>query len=120
MSGTVTVDGKPLEKGRVSFMPTAGGSMAVGTIESDGSYEIMTNRMAGLQVGLYNVSIVSREMVQDKHGGPPAQGKYLAPKKYSSPSTSGLQCNVEKGSNVYDIELSFDGQKPSGGPSRRR
>ena len=105
VSGTVTVDGKPLEKGRVSFMPAGGGAMATGVIESDGSYELSTNRMPGLETGQYNVSVVSREMVPNEDGGPPQQGKYLAPKKYSSPSTSGLQFNVEKGSNTYDIEL---------------
>lgn len=118
VSGTVTVDGKPLDRGRVSFAPTATGQMAVGTIQNDGTYKLMTNRERGLEPGEYKASIVSREMQQSDDGGPPMQSKYLAPKKYSTTSTSGLQFSVETGSNTIDIDLSSEGLESDRKPKR--
>ncbi len=105
VSGVVTVGGEPLNQGSVSFSPVGAGKMAVGTIQSDGSYELMTNRERGLEAGQYKVKVVSREMVEQKEGGPPLQGKYYAPKKYSSISTSGLEFTVNSGSNTIDLQL---------------
>ena len=120
VSGVVSVDGKPLDRGKVSFSPTSSGQMAVSIIQDDGSYELMTNRERGLEIGDYRVSIVSREMDQTDDGGPPMQGKYLAPKRYSTPSTSGLQFSVEAGSNTIDIDLTSEGDEPEKKPRRRR
>ena len=106
VSGTVSVDGEPLKKGKVTFMPVGPGQMAIGAISSDGSYELRTNREEGLGVGEYKVSVVSREMTPTDDGGPPKQGAYLAPKKYALAETSGLQYTVESGSNEINLELS--------------
>src|SRR5688572_19526894 len=61
VSGVVTLDDKPLERGTVSFTPTAGGKRATGVIDSDGGYELSTNRDAGLAAGEYSAMVVSRQ-----------------------------------------------------------
>lgn len=117
VSGTVSVDGKPLDQGTVGFTPTAGGMRAVGLIQSDGSYQLKTNRDRGLDVGEYTVTVTAREAVQTE-GGPPMPGKYLAPKRYGSTRTSGLVEQVESGSNVIDLNLESGGEEEA--PKRRR
>lgn len=114
VSGTVTVDGTPLTQGSVVFAPSSGGMRASGIIQADGSYEIKTNRDAGLEVGEYDVSVVAREVVETGPGSPPIPGKYLAPKRYGNVKTSGLHYSVEKGNNTIDIELSSDNAKDEG------
>ena len=109
VSGIVTVDSKPLEQGTVFFAPVDGGMRASGIIQDDGSYEIRTNRAAGLDLGDYHVAVVSRELVFP-HGpdGPPMPGKYLAPKKYGKPTTSELKYSVVAGSNEINLDLTSD------------
>jgi hypothetical protein len=110
VSGVVTLDGNPLERGMVGFAPTGGGMRAAGFIQSDGSYTLRTNRESGLNTGEYLVTVVSREPGEENpQGGPPMPGPYITPKHYAISSTSGLQFNVEKGRNTIDIELSSEG-----------
>lgn len=110
VSGTISVDGNALDQGTVTFTPVAGGMRASAIIQGDGSYEVMTNRDVGLDVGEYAVAVVSREVIIGK-GGPPMPGKYLAPKRYGKTKTSGLQYSIEKGTNVIDIDLSSEDSK---------
>jgi len=106
VSGLVTVDGKILDQGSVTFSPTGGGMRASGIIQSDGSFQIQTNREAGLDVGEYDVAVVSREIISTGPNSPPRPGKYLAPKIYGKTRTSGLHFKVEQGSNEIDLALS--------------
>ena len=109
VTGTITVDGEPLTQGSVTFAPSNGGLRASGVIQSDGSYEIRTNRDAGLDIGEYDVAVVSREVIITSSNTPPMPGKYLAPKRYGKVKTSGLHYAVQKGSNIIDIDLSSEG-----------
>ena len=107
VSGVVTLDGKPLERGMVGFAPTGGGMRAAGIIQSDGSYTLSTNRESGLETGEYLTTVVSREPgVENPQGGPPMPGPYITPRHYAIAKTSGLRFQVERGSNTIDIELS--------------
>lgn len=107
VSGLVTLDGKPLERGVVGFAPSGGGMRAAGIIQSDGSYTLSTNRDTGLETGEYLTTVVSREPgVESPQGGPPMPGAYITPRHYAIAKTSGLRFNVEKGSNTIDIDLS--------------
>lgn len=106
VSGVVTVDGQPVNKGKVTFIPVGQGQMAIGAIGDDGAYEVMTGREEGLGVGEYKVSVVAREMQVSEDGGPPMQGDYIVPKRYGLAETSGLQYTVESGHNEIDLELS--------------
>lgn len=106
VSGVVTLDGQPLERGTVGFTPESGGMKAVGAILSDGSYELKTNRELGLQPGAYRATVVALEPGEsDPQGGPPRPGKSLVPERYGSTTTSDLRFSVEKGSNQINLEL---------------
>ena len=109
VSGVVSIDGKPLDQGTISFSPTTGGMRAAGKILEDGSYEIRTNRSSGLEVGDYQVAVVSREAIITSPDAPPTPGKFFVPNRYGRAKTSGLQYTVTKGSNQIDIDLSSEG-----------
>ena len=117
VTGVVSLDGQPLNTGTVGFSPVSGGMKAVGIIQSDGRYELTTNREAGVQVGEFKVVVIALEPGEvAAHGGPPRPGKNITPKRYGSASTSGLKFNVEKGGNVIDIELSSAGLEEDANP----
>jgi hypothetical protein len=109
VSGLVTLDGKPLDRGSVSFIPTATGSGATATIRADGTFEARTGSSAGLQPGDYMVTVQARaDGVANSVGAPPMPGKLLTPKKYSSTNTSGLRATISPGTNDLKLELSSD------------
>ncbi len=111
VSGTVTLDGTALDKGTVLFvpMPVGSGKPASGVVTSGGDYWVQVAMTGGLAAGEYTVSVTSSApATPSPHGGPPAPGKLLTPKRYSSPKTSGFTFQVEPGSNDIDLELTTD------------
>jgi hypothetical protein len=114
VSGKVTLNGKPLETGTVSFHPAMPGPLAYGTIDAGGGYELRTGSQPGVAPGEYVVTVSAIELV------PPAPGsrddplpKPLAPERYGSPKDSPLRCTVARGSNRFDIELTGEPQPAS-------
>lgn len=105
VSGTVTLDGLPVQRGTVAFTPVNQGMMAQGDIESDGSYKLHTNLDTGLIPGEYSVRVISREPGVSIGGSPPIPGDYIVPKKYGQASTSGLRFEVASGRNTIDLDL---------------
>jgi hypothetical protein len=106
VSGTVTLDGKPVDHGMVSFTPASGGMLASGVIQSDGSYDLKTNRDSGLEPGEYLVAVESRVPGKENAiGAPPMPGPFITPERYSLTQSSGLKYQVERGSNTIDIAL---------------
>src|SRR5687767_4430562 len=59
VSGTVTFQGKPLDRGTIDFYRTGEPTVAAGTLISDGRYEIPAEK--GLLPGKYLVKIESPE-----------------------------------------------------------
>jgi len=109
VSGTVKVDGQPLPKGTVTFIPTDGKSPnATGTI-TDGSYTLQTTEPGdGAVVGSYKVAIsdVDASALNTALPGMPAPvSKSAIPKTYLDANTSGLTATVESGSNTKDFDL---------------
>jgi hypothetical protein len=108
VSGTVTLDGKAIGPGFLVFAPIAGDTNpANGAIQTDGSYELKTANTAGLRPGTYKVSVT----VLDQPDVPPGERSYVVaksriPEKYNDPNSSGLEFDVESGSNTIDIPLS--------------
>jgi hypothetical protein len=107
VSGTVTLDGRPIGPGSVVFSPVEGTSdPADGAIQLDGSYSLKTSRDVGLHPGQYRASVSvfdQPEVKPGERGMTPA--KLVTPEKYSDPSTSGLEYAVEPGKQKIDIEL---------------
>ncbi|MGE3818568.1 MAG: hypothetical protein AB7I30_03985 [Isosphaeraceae bacterium] len=109
VSGSITLDGKPVEKGFVSFLPenpelaTQGG----GSI-SAGSYQIP--RAQGLVPGTYKVMITSaaseetKDDTNESPGMPPAPSKEGIPARYNVNTT--LTAEIKAGGgNVVDFAL---------------
>ncbi|MFM7243153.1 MAG: carboxypeptidase-like regulatory domain-containing protein, partial [Planctomycetaceae bacterium] len=59
VSGSVTLDGKPLASGVVNFTPAATGPSAYANIGSDGRYVLQTGAQAGLEPGAYKVTFAA-------------------------------------------------------------
>jgi hypothetical protein len=99
VSGTVTLDGKPVGPGTVAFAPTDGsGNTATGNVDQSGRFEMSVRKPGdGVLPGSYKVAvtIVDKPAHGDEKGNliPPT---YLSPDKYMNPETSGFTITVEK------------------------
>lgn len=112
VKGTVTLDGKPLTQGSVQFTPDKNrgttGRMALGNINEDGTFELMTIRADdGAQVGYHLVAIESYETTAFDPNKPANQApKSLIPAQYANPQTSKLTAEVKAGEeNVFNFDL---------------
>lgn len=94
VSGTVSLDGKPLTVGTVIFTPEMGRA-ATGPIRADGSYTLGTYRPDdGAILGRHRVTVMARENppASTGGGGPPMlapAGKWLIPAFYGAPPGPG-------------------------------
>jgi hypothetical protein len=110
VSGTVTLDGKPVKEGLVSFSPDAskGNTARVSctALIKDGSYELKTTGVlnsekgSGAPLGWYKVSI---QTVNNFKGQP----KNEIPNKYTNPEQTPLSIEVVDNPEPghYDIKL---------------
>lgn len=130
VSGTVTLDGNPIEGLLVAFAPTGEGISGAGRTNASGNYTITSIEGNGLPAGMYRVSI--DEIITVSNAGPEMseleQGsdnaayeqqatgnpsdytdaarkakQKLIPDKYNSETT--LQETVAKVSNTIDFAL---------------
>jgi hypothetical protein len=114
VSGVVTLDGKPLSSGRVTFWPAAGRSGS-GWIETDGRFTLGTfNATDGAVVGSHAVTVTAAS--KSPPGAPdfdrdrPVSGwpRSPIPARYSNPDSSGLSFEVSPGANRFEIKLVTD------------
>jgi hypothetical protein len=139
VSGKVTYNGNPLEKGNISFIPDdPKGVGATGAIEG-GSFTLSTGgKDDGARAGKYKVIITSKEdssakakadFEKARAGRPSGAGgdvaivprefvtkaaataKSLIPAGYGDPSTTTLTAEVKEQSNTIDFPLS-DAEAP--------
>jgi len=108
VTGTVTLDGKPLTRGSVQFVPDESkgitGPPSVGAIGPDGTYTMTTAGVSGAIVGWHKVAVEARQEVDLSQG---SWAPSLIPEKYNNPNASGLTAEVKAGqSNVVDLALS--------------
>jgi hypothetical protein len=94
VQGKVTYNGKPVAIGTVKFVPVSqSGELirpAAGPIAADGSYSMQSfPSRSGSRPGEYQVAVVS-------YTGSFMDGtaKYVVPKRYADPQTSGLTVTV--------------------------
>jgi len=110
VTGTITLNGKPLPGVVVEYSPTGGsGSMAMGLTDESGHYEMMFSmNQKGASLGNNKVTISTSDA-----GLPGADGetiKEIVPAEYNSNST--LEATVTAGANVIDFKLeSSDGSE---------
>jgi hypothetical protein len=98
VTGTVYLDGKPLPRAAVVFVPVKPGRSAIGGTDENGVYEMTyTPSSTGALVG--------EVMVEIRTGSPdnPKEFPERVPAKYNNRSE--LKAVVEPGSNVLDFHL---------------
>jgi len=108
VTGLVTLDSKPLDKGIITFVSAAEDTStpATGQIQQDGSYRVQIGLTGRVVAGEYLVSVASRyPPIASPNGGPPSPGPLLTPERYSTVTTSGLRYNIRPGTNIIDIPL---------------
>lgn len=131
VSGTVNYNGKPLEKGRINFIPKARDARPASGKIANGSFTLTTlTTDDGAVPGEYKVSVDTKEFdeaaakaesekLAQKHGlkgmGPQMPPEVLAtlnkkakstiPEKYSNPDKSELTATVKASSNSFTFDL---------------
>lgn len=121
VSGNVTLDGEPVEGATVALIPSDGSQPARGVTDASGEFTLTTFEAGdGAIPGQYTATVTkideSAAAAAEEASGemdtptdtedPMASAKHLLPMKYSSPSTSGLTVEVEKGMAPLALELS--------------
>jgi hypothetical protein len=99
VSGTITMDGAPLEGVDVIFEPMAAGSLSFGTTDDKGVYQLYHNvHVKGCGLGEHRVRL-------NKIGKPgtPDDTKNLLPPQYNE--NSQLTANVQAGDNMFNFDL---------------
>ncbi|MDB5387095.1 MAG: hypothetical protein JWM11_2741 [Planctomycetaceae bacterium] len=100
VTGNVTIDGKPLKTGEISFVSADTPGVGFGgKIDSSGNYVLMHTATAkGAVPGNYKVRFSALDGIPTMgEKGELSKPKSLIPEKYNSPETSGETATVEKG-----------------------
>lgn len=107
VSGTVLVDGEPLNRGNLKFVPK-GGRPSIAIIQDDGSFTLRCfDEDDGAIVGTHQVSISAKQFVTVNNI------KWFAPAKYANHKTSGLTVEITEPTDDLTIELTWEGEKPN-------
>jgi hypothetical protein len=122
VSGKVTVDGKPLEQGLISFLPSVSGPAASAPIEA-GAFAL--DRTDGPGQGPYKVEIVSvqstgRQVVSpDDPSVTIEETRNIIPTRYNARSDLLVQVSAD-GENAYRFDISSKEPRTRARPRRRR
>ena len=110
VSGRVFLDGKPLHKGDVAFVPYAEkGNTALkfgmGKIDAEGNYTAKTFGDEGVKPGWYKVMVLATE--NEPQESPAWVPIWLVPVKYTKPESTPLAVEVvsEPAAGAYDLKL---------------
>ena len=113
--GTVTLDGKPLDKLMVEFWPESEGFRSFGETDADGKFVLTTDdgEQQGASVGTHRVIVKDVSVLGDKFLGRAGEnvrmGTGQKPRistKFATPETTSLTVVVEaSGANNFDIAV---------------
>jgi hypothetical protein len=103
VSGTVTLDGQPLERGSISFQPVGDGTSSGATIEN-GTFSIPEQR--GLPPGTYTVRIYSSQdgVMADEIPGEIRPPRELIPSDWNTDSKHQIEVNGGDNTFTFDIQ----------------
>jgi ribosomal protein S16 len=105
VSGKVTLDGKPLARARVYFIPENGRPSSAET-DADGFYQLRYSEGAsGAMLGKHIVRVSTYRPADEEKNI--AAGEETVPAKYNTGST--LTREVRAGKNEINLELQLDG-----------
>ena len=119
VEGVVNLDGQPVDRATVTFIPQGEGRQATGVTGADGHFTLATGPDSGAPPGNYKVTVTKSESVPGANPGEPAdmakmmanyskvKGKLksLLPQKYSRPDTTDLTCTVPPPSKPVVLDL---------------
>lgn len=125
VTGTVTMDGSPVEGATVNFLSEEGARTASGRTDASGKFTLKTivgtDSADGAVVGRHQVAVVKTESEGQSVGDPKEfmskmaenptitsdfKIKQVIPAKYGNPTMSGLTADVsEGGANDFTFEL---------------
>jgi hypothetical protein len=106
VSGSVTVDGRALDRGSVTFHPVKGGPLGIGKIQPDGKYTIETAGQRGVAPGEYLVTVVATgEAPKPTARGPEAPPPLLVAARYGRTESSGLRVTVSGPAGKYELAV---------------
>jgi hypothetical protein len=112
VTGQVTLDGKPLKVGSVSFRPDAArGNTSLhhptSEIDAEGSYTLVSAGKKGAPPSWYRVLVFADENVQPGTPAHPVAPRWLVPAHYTDEKTTPLSVEVVAGpaEGAYDLKL---------------
>lgn len=106
VTGTVTLDGKPLPSATLMFTPDSGGATSYGKTDSTGQYRMQfSDTENGAWIGNNKVVIRTGDVLPDNSGSTPE----LVPAAYNR--NSKLTAAVKSGSNTIDFQLDSKASK---------
>jgi len=107
VSGTVTLDGKPLDRASVVFKPEAGGRPSFGVTDADGRFTLAYSMNEdGAEVGPCTVTISTRLQAESAELESAPRAKERVPARYAK---SPLRVTVEQKKNDVELGLTTKG-----------
>jgi hypothetical protein len=96
VTGTVSLDGVPLEGASVAFIPKEGdGPAAYSTTNAAGEFELSTHKDTGAAPGKYTVLVTKLDSAAPKNAGKNAAGpRSLVPEIYGSREKSPVEVSL--------------------------
>jgi len=105
VTGTVSVDGRPLEKGSISFIPADGKGATAGSEIKDGKYTVSKVSPGTVMVQIRYPKVTGKTKLYDTPDSPTRDTLTEGlPKKYND--NTELRFDVQPGKNEKDWELS--------------
>jgi hypothetical protein len=117
-TGTISLNGQPLEEAQVVLVPSGGSHGASALSNASGMFALQTFPPDdGVVSGTYKVMVIKSLVPQNPDPGSPEskvpqRAKLLIPKKYTDANTSGLEIVVPE-TGKTDIKLELTGTTPS-------
>jgi hypothetical protein len=103
VSGQVLIDGKPLTRGTITFVPPEGRASS-GKLDESGHFTLSCFETGdGAVIGTHKISITSAEGINE------AKTRWFAPKKLADHRTSGLSQQVTGPLEDLKINISWEG-----------
>jgi hypothetical protein len=110
VKGKVTVNGKPLPRGLITFLSTGGNNDPFNCNIINGEYEIPELPVALAKVCIIPPTSETPPPIDQGDLMPVAvptvvRSPFHIPEHYQNPETSGLEFTIKKGENEYNIDI---------------
>lgn len=113
VTGTVTLDGQPVEGAAVGLIPTVGGRHGSAVTDAKGEFVVGTfTPDDGALAGEHTVVVTKVKIVKpgNERAGIPPVLEYVVPERYDQPEASGLSVTVAKGTEPLELKLTKQGK----------